>query len=1092
MRIGNIDARGQAVFDDALNTASQPAISFDGDTDTGFYRGAADTLDFATGGGNRLTINNTVAAFGVIIEGTGGTAAAPSFTFTGDADTGLYSDTADTLCITTGGTMLVCFDTAVTVGSAVNVVMSGGGTVQGLPSVPTLGTDAASKDYVDSVAAGLDPKESVRAATTANPGGTYSPTGGTAGTGAFTAIDLTTNFDGVSLIVGDRVLIKDSAATQNGIYVVTIAGASGAIERASDHDGTPANEVSAGNHTFVEQGSTYADTGWVLTGDGILTLNTDAITWTQFTGAGSFTAGLGIGQSGSTIFLNSDELATATIDGADTIAFFDGSATPTATDPGMRKTTLDSLFTTLNVLTNATGNNALLASDGVRIFDSGTTAQIELDITNLGAATITGADELVFDDGASGTHAKTTVTNFLADLDIVNGLAGNGFAVQTAADTYTARSITVAGAGNADGLSVTNGDGVAGDPVLGLDIVGNVLAGENAATGDLFLAYNLSATANQAFTLAELSAGVVAEQSLFFYNSIAGDSGTATAAAASETLNLVGAASGGITTTAADGAPDSVTFGLTPVDLATGAATLAGGDFIVVSDSADTATTLAQKYTFDDMLDDLDIVHGITTNGITVRTAADTYTSRSIAASVVAGDEGISVVNGDGVAGNPTIGVDITGQAASADEMNGTDEFLGFDGTNNVKFTGQQIADGVATLISLSPTTMNDADGDTAIHVEEAADEDIIRFDTGDTPAGYGAVADIMTLASSGWTVAMGTANVAATAGAPISFTSGTGNTSGNGGDITFTGGDGGTTDTSKGGSINLTGGTSTATNGDGGDICLTPGAGTGTGTDGVVKIVGPTSGTAGTLRLEDNDGSNYIEIQAAGTIASNFTLTLPATDSTGTQALVSDGAGTLSWSDIASTAFTSVTGDTGTATADTASDTIALTGATNGGIVTVASDTPDGVTFAMDINDLTTAAVASGDFVAFADISDANNTRKVTVADLATAIQGETSLGELSDVDTSAQAAGFALIYDAAAGAWEAKKIYHTETFASATQWVVTHSLNAQFVNVTVYDNAGVVVIPATITATSATVTTIDFAVATAGDVAIMGVEVI
>jgi len=56
MRIGNIDARGQAIFDDALATAGTPAISFDGDLDTGITRGGEDILILATGGAARLTI----------------------------------------------------------------------------------------------------------------------------------------------------------------------------------------------------------------------------------------------------------------------------------------------------------------------------------------------------------------------------------------------------------------------------------------------------------------------------------------------------------------------------------------------------------------------------------------------------------------------------------------------------------------------------------------------------------------------------------------------------------------------------------------------------------------------------------------------------------------------------------------------------------------------------------------------------------------------------------------------------------------------------------------------------------------------------
>ena len=85
-----------------------------------------------------------------------------------------------------------------------------------------------------------------------------------------------------------------------------------------------------------------------------------------------------------------------------------------------------------------------------------------------------------------------------------------------------------------------------------------------------------------------------------------------------------------------------------------------------------------------------------------------------------------------------------------------------------------------------------DADNDTCVKTEEAPDEDIIRFQTGDTPVGYPAVVDIMTLASSGWNVSMGTANISATVGAPISLTAGKGGLTANGGFAFLSGGAGG------------------------------------------------------------------------------------------------------------------------------------------------------------------------------------------------------------------------------------------------------------------------------------------------------------
>lgn len=159
---------------------------------------------------------------------------------------------------------------------------------------PTAAQDAATKQYVDNIAAGLDPKESVRAASTADVGGTYS-------SGTITGLGASLTIDGVSLTTDDRVLLKDQTdSLENGIYVYD---GTDELTRASDHDGTPSNEVSAGNFTFVEQGTDNADTGWVLQGDGVLTLDTDSLDWVQFSASADITASTGLTKVGNDIQL---------------------------------------------------------------------------------------------------------------------------------------------------------------------------------------------------------------------------------------------------------------------------------------------------------------------------------------------------------------------------------------------------------------------------------------------------------------------------------------------------------------------------------------------------------------------------------------------------------------------------------------------------------------------------------------------------------------------------------------------------------------------------------------------------------------------
>jgi len=158
-----------------------------------------------------------------------------------------------------------------------------------------------------SVMAGFDPKESVRFGTIAPIVGTYNSTGGTSGTGEFTNVDLTNvgDFDlnGNVVAVNDRLLIKK----QNGIYVVTVAGATGTIERAADQDGAnPPSNLSSGNFAFIELGATLGQTGWITTGSGVLTVNVDNINWTQFNGTASIIAGAGISITGNTVSADTD------------------------------------------------------------------------------------------------------------------------------------------------------------------------------------------------------------------------------------------------------------------------------------------------------------------------------------------------------------------------------------------------------------------------------------------------------------------------------------------------------------------------------------------------------------------------------------------------------------------------------------------------------------------------------------------------------------------------------------------------------------------------------------------------------------------
>ena len=159
-------------------------------------------------------------------------------------------------------------------------IVMGTNKITGL-GTPTSDTDAATKGYVDSVAQGLSVKGSVIAATTVN-----------------ITLSGTQTIDGIALIAGDRVLVKNqSLPATNGIYVCD----SGVWARATDMDVW--SEV-PGAFTFVQSGTTQADTGWVCTSNAGGTINVTPITWTQFSTAGTYNAGTGLTLTGSTFSVN--------------------------------------------------------------------------------------------------------------------------------------------------------------------------------------------------------------------------------------------------------------------------------------------------------------------------------------------------------------------------------------------------------------------------------------------------------------------------------------------------------------------------------------------------------------------------------------------------------------------------------------------------------------------------------------------------------------------------------------------------------------------------------------------------------------------
>ena len=154
---------------------------------------------------------------------------------------------------------------------------------------PTQTQDAATKGYVDAVKQALDIKDSVRVATTEN-------------ITIATALNVGDTIDGVTLADGDRVLVKNqSTGSENGIYTAGVTPA-----RATDANISA--EVTSGMFCFVEEGTVGGDNGFVLTTNDPITLDTTALTFVQFSGAGQIIAGDALTKSGNTLNVNDDNV----------------------------------------------------------------------------------------------------------------------------------------------------------------------------------------------------------------------------------------------------------------------------------------------------------------------------------------------------------------------------------------------------------------------------------------------------------------------------------------------------------------------------------------------------------------------------------------------------------------------------------------------------------------------------------------------------------------------------------------------------------------------------------------------------------------
>jgi hypothetical protein len=230
---------------------------------------------------------------------------------------------------------------------------------------PNAASDAATKQYVDDVAQGLNIHDSCQAATPNTlaivTGGTITYNNGTAGVGA----NLTTTgsfnlIDGVNVQTsGTRILVKNEAnSVHNGIYTWSNATV---ITRATDFNSVP--EVEAGDFTFITAGTLYDNTGWVQTSSpASIGGASDFIEFTQFSGAGTYQAGAGLTLTGAVFSVNVDNITTA-ITGGNVVV----KASAVLTTPNIGAATGTSLDLTGNVLAGNVNSNSKITAANIEV-----------------------------------------------------------------------------------------------------------------------------------------------------------------------------------------------------------------------------------------------------------------------------------------------------------------------------------------------------------------------------------------------------------------------------------------------------------------------------------------------------------------------------------------------------------------------------------------------------------------------------------------------------------------------------------------------------------------------------------------------------
>jgi hypothetical protein len=386
---------------------------------------------------------------------------------------------------------------------------------------PTIDTNIANKAYVDSVAQGLSFKAPARVASTAN----------------IPTLSGLLTIDGVTLVAGNRVLVKNQATqADNGIYVA----ASGAWSRSADANTW--DEI-VSSYLFIEEGTIWGGSSWVDTNQRGGTLGTTPIVFVQFSNNATYTAGTGLTLTGFQFSITNTAVTAASYGSATQVGTFSVNAQGQLTLAG--NTTITPAVGSITGL--GTGVATWLATP-----NSANLAAAVSDETGTGALVFANSPTLVtpiLGTPASGNFSTGTFTwptfnqNTTGNAGSATNLAGGSSGAvpyQTGAGTTTFLSVgsngqvltlasgvpswatpttgtvtSVSGTGTVNGLTLTGTVTTSGSLTLGgtLDLSSPPAIGGTAANSGAFTTLTASTSLTTPTVQATNSGGLALKNS---------------------------------------------------------------------------------------------------------------------------------------------------------------------------------------------------------------------------------------------------------------------------------------------------------------------------------------------------------------------------------------------------------------------------------------------------------------------------------------------------------------------------------------------------------------------------------------------------